>query len=112
MGISEFAVHNVLRTYSRQEGIGRAQKSRPAPGVAARSTDQVSLSATARKAQWLGQLATEVVDAESRNLPAEERATLIRDTKEELLSRHKDEATNDGLTPEAFETRLRQQYLR
>lgn len=112
MGISEFAVHNVLRTYSRQEGIGRAQKSKPSAGAVTRSADQVSLSSTARKAQWLGQLATEVVDTESRNLPAEERAARIRDTKEELLSRHKDDASNDGVSPEVFESRLRQQYLR
>ena len=111
MGISEFTVHNVLRTYSRQEGIGRAQKARPPVAGATRSSDQVTLSPTAKKAQWLGQLAAEVVDGQDRNLPPEERAARIREAKDELLSSHKDEVRNDGLTPEVFEARLRQQHL-
>lgn len=110
MGISEFAVHNVLRTYSRQEGIGRAQRAKSSATVL-QPTDQVTLSATGRKAQWLGQLAVELVDGRGENLAAEERSAQLRATKDNLFSRHKDDVANEGVSPEDFETSLRALYL-
>jgi hypothetical protein len=112
MGISEFAVHNVLRTYTRQERVGRLQKPRADSAAPGKSPDQVTLSSTARKTQWVGQLAAEVVDARSPGLGAEERSVQVRDTKDALLRRHNDDLRDEALAPEGFEARLRSLYLR
>jgi hypothetical protein len=111
MGLSEFAVHNVLRTYSRQERLGSVQKSKAKSAAAPRSTDQVSLSPTGRKIQWLGSLATEVVDRRYPDLTGEERATRVRSTKKELLARHRAEIGQDAVSAEELEARLRPVYL-
>jgi len=111
MGISEFAVHNVLRTYSRQERLGRAQRPREGAASPARSSDQVTLSAAARKVQWISQFAAEVVDARYPTLPPEERQAQVRSVGDEILARHRDELSDDGLHPEAFEGRLRRLYI-
>ena len=111
MGISAFAVHNVLRTYSRQERLGQAQ--RPAPRAPQRTSapDQVSLSPAAQKTQLLGHLAAEIVDLRFPGAPPEERSTRIRSTKEGLLARHRDEVADEGLTSEQMEKELRPLYL-
>lgn len=111
MGISEFAVHNVLRTYNRQERVGRIPRSKPEGSQANRSPDQVTLSPAARKTQWIGQFAAQVVDGRNPNLPPEERSERIRSTKDELINRHGDDLKDEGLTPENLEARLRLLYL-
>lgn len=111
MGISEFALHNVLRTYSRQEKLGRVQRAKVGRGTSARTGDQVSLSTTGQKVQWVGHLAGEVVDRQYQDLTTEERSERVRSKKEELLERHRDEIGSDAMTPGAFEARLVSLYL-
>ena len=112
MGISEFTLHNVLRTYARQDRLGKIQKIRTAATTAPTPipTDPVSLSTTGRKVQWVGQLAAEVVDRRHPTLDRDTRSTRVRNTQQELLERHKDEVEDDLVSPEAFETRLRPLY--
>lgn len=110
MGISEFTVHNVLRTYSRQEQLGRVQRARPRSSPAAQASDQVRLSASGQKVQWLGQFAAEIVDRQHPGTMGDERLDRVRVTKDELLGRHGDEIGDDRVTPKAFETHLRSIY--
>lgn len=110
MGISEFALHNVLRTYSRQERLGQVQRPKSRPTQVSASSDQVSLSRGAQKAQWLGQLAAEVVDARHPGLPPEERAPRIRAAKEELLYRHAEDVADEGLPLAHFQDKVRSTY--
>ncbi len=112
MGISEFTVHNVLRTYARQEKLARVQKikTRPASKPAG-AADQVSLSQAGRKIQWLGQFAGELVARQHPDLNGDAAADRVRRTREDLLSRHRDEVMDETLPPEAFEARLRAMYL-
>ena len=114
MGLSEFAVHNVLRTYSRQERLGGVQKAKArSTGSAgsAGSADQVKLSPTGRKIQWIGSLAVQLADRRYPDVTPEEKAVLVRDTKEGLLARHREEIAQDSISPDALETRLRSLYL-
>ncbi|MDF1555047.1 MAG: hypothetical protein P1P84_18400 [Deferrisomatales bacterium] len=111
MGISEFALHNVLRTYARQDRLGKVQKVRTAAAQTPPTpTDQVSLSSAGRKVQWVGQLAAEVVDRHHPVLDDDARSARVRTTQQELLERHRDEVGDDHVTPEAFEARLRPLY--
>ena len=111
MGISEFTLHNVLRTYSRQERLGGVHRSRTRAGAAAVSADQVSLSPAGRKIQWVGSLAAELADRQGVDLSADERAAMVRSTTRELLARHRDEIDQDSVSPPVFEARLRTLYL-
>lgn len=110
MGISEFAVHNVLRTYNRQERLGRIQRPREGPGATKGASDQVTLSAAARKAQSLRLLAVEVASREQPDLDAGEVGERAKGLTAEFLSRHRDDVADDGLTPEAFESTLQRLY--
>jgi hypothetical protein len=110
MGISQLAVHNVLRTYSRQERLGRVHRAREGTMPPGRSLDHVTLSSSARKAQWLTHFATELVSHQNPHLSAGETATRAGTLAEELLSHHRDEVADDGFTPEAFESALRSLY--
>lgn len=112
MSISEFTLHNVLRTYSRQERMGQAQRARPRSAAPAPTADQVNLSTAGRKIQWIGQLAAEVVDRRNPGLPADERSDRVRNTADALVARHREEVGNDGLSIESLEARLRPLYLR
>ncbi len=111
MGISEFTVHNVLRTYSRQEHLGRVQRAKPRGAPPVQTADQVSLSTSGQKVQWLGQFAAEIVDRQHPNTIGEERTERVRSTKDELLGRHGEEVGDDRMTPEAFAYHLRSVYL-
>lgn len=110
MGISEFTVHNVLRTYSRQERLGQIHKAKANTSVRG-SGDRVSLTSTGQKLQWIGHLAAEVVEQRHAGLGPEEWSVKVRSTKEELLRRHHDEISEDSVTPGAFEEHLRALYL-
>jgi len=110
MSISEFTLHNVLRTYSRQERMGQAQRVRPRNSPPAPTADQVSLSTAGRKIQWVGQFAAEVVDRRHPNLTADERSDRVRNTADALVARHRDEIGDDGLSAESFEAQLRPLY--
>ena len=112
MGISEFTVHNVLRTYARQDRLARVQKikNRPASKPTG-AVDQVSLSQAGRKIQWLGQFAGELVARQHPELDGDAAADKVRRTRDDLLSRHRDEVLDESLPPETFEARLRAIYL-
>jgi hypothetical protein len=111
MGLSEFAVHNVLRTYSRQERLGGIRKAKHRTFGSADSVDQVELSRTGRKIWWVGSLAAELADRQYPDLAPEEKAAFVRETREGLLARHREEIARETVSPEAFETRLRSLYL-
>ncbi len=111
MGISEFNVHNVLRTYARQDRLGKVRRAQPRPAQTAQPADRVSLSPTGRKVQWVGQLAAAVVDRADPEAKGETRAERVRSTKEELLRRHRDEIGDSRVSPEAFEANLTGLYL-
>ncbi len=112
MSISEFALHNVLRTYSRQERIGQVSRARlPATAGPPRTSDQVSLSPVGQKVAVLGQLAAEVVDRRHPELAGEDRSDRVRATMDELLARHRGEVGNAALSPQALEATLRPLYL-
>ena len=111
MSLSEFAVHNVLRTYSRQERLGGVQKAKARSAGSAGSADQVKLSPTGRKIQWIGSLAVQLADRRYPDVTPEEKAVLVRDTREGLLARHREEIAQDSVSPDALETRLRSLYL-
>jgi hypothetical protein len=111
MSISEFAVHNVLRTYSRQERLGGVHKAQAKSTGSPQSADRVNLSSAGRKIQWIGTLAAEMVDQQHPELGPEDRPALVRSTKEQLLAQHRDEIGADAVSPEALEGRLRPLYL-
>jgi len=111
MTISEFTLHNVLRTYSRQDRLGKVQRAQVRTGQAVQSADQVSLSQAGRKIQWVGQFAAEVVDRRHPDLNPDERAERVRGTADALVARHRDAIGDDGLGTEALEARLRPLYL-
>ncbi len=111
MGISEFNVHNVLRTYARQDRLGKVHRAQPRPAQTAQPAARVSLSPTGRKVQWLGQLAAAVVDRAEPGVEGEARAERVRSTKEALLRRHQAEIGDSQVSPEAFEANLTGLYL-
>ena len=111
MGISEFALHNVLRTYTRQDRLGKLQKVKAAAAPAPEPTDKVSLSAAGRKVQWVGQLAAELVDRRHPALDADARSVQVRNTKQEFLERHQKELGDANMPLEALKARLRPLYV-
>jgi len=112
MTISEFTLHNVLRTYSRQDRLGKVQKAQVrAGGQTARTADQVSLSPAGRKIQWVGQFAAEVVDRRNPDLAPDERSDHVRSTADALVARHREAIADDSLGTEDLEARLRPLYL-
>lgn len=111
MSISELTLHNVLRTYSRQERLGQMHRVRGGGATPARSADLLTLSPGAQKAAWMGQLAAQVVERQLPDLGPEERPARVQSTKAELLARHRDELGDDTLSLEALEERLRSLYL-
>lgn len=112
MSISEFALHNVLRTYTRQERLGQAHRALHRGGAPPPSGDQLHLSPAGRKIQWAGQFAAEIVDRRHPDLTAGERADRIRHTADALVVRHRDEIGDDALGAEAFADLLRPLYLK
>jgi hypothetical protein len=112
MGISEFALHNVLRTYARQDRLGQVQKVKAVATKSPAPTDQVSLSNAGRKAQWMGQFAAEVVDLRHPALDDDARASRVRSTKQELIERHKDEVGDESVSPEDLAAQIRPLYAR
>lgn len=112
MSISEFTLHNVLRTYSRQERIGHMARARPPTAAGPTgASDQVTLSPLGQKVSALGQLAAEVVDRRHPGLPAEERADQVRTTLDELMNRHQDEVGSRAVSVQTLEAILRPRYL-
>ncbi len=112
MGISQFTVHNVLRTYARQDRLGKVQrpKAKAAPS-AAPSGDRVNLSPTAQKVQWVGSLASQMVERDHPDLDPDARQAKVRDTRDRLVARHRNEIADDRVTVQDLEARLRALYL-
>jgi hypothetical protein len=112
MSISEFALHNVLRTYTRQERLGQAHRALYRSGAPPPPAgDQIQLSPAGRKIQWAGQLAAEVVDRRHPGLAPEDRAERVRRMADALVARHREEIGDDALSTEAFAQLLRPLYL-
>jgi len=111
MTISEFTLHNVLRTYSRQDRLGKVQQAQVRTGQTVRSADQVSLSQAGQKIQWVGQFAAEIVDRRNPDLTPDDRSDRVRSTADALVARHRDAIADDALGTETLEARLRPLYL-
>ncbi len=59
MTISDFSVHNVLRTYNKQFKIGKLVRGRKSVSSAPKS-DAVEISLESKKAAFIGAIATEI----------------------------------------------------
>jgi hypothetical protein len=110
MSITEFTVHNVLRTYSRQDRLGRVQKQTRGSTVDT-PTDQVTLSSKGQKLQGIQQLASEVVGRNHPDLEGRDREEAVRRQTDTLLTNHQKEVEDERITPEALTQTLRGRYL-
>lgn len=111
MGLSEFNVHNVLRTYARQERLGGVHRAKTRLSEPAGSADQVRLSPSGRKIQSVGNLAVELVNRRYLDLGPEEKSDHVRRTRKELLERYDSEIRQEAVSPEAFEAGLKARHL-
>ena len=109
MSITELAVHNVLRTYSRQDRIGRIQSQRKASAEGA--SDKVDLSPAAQKISVLGKVASDIVTAKFPEASEKQRAALVRPQSDLLLRSHAGEVEDPKVSSEKLEQRLRATYL-
>jgi len=109
MSITEFAVHNVLRTYSRQDRLGKLQKQRGATQTT--TGDQVNLSPVAQKINLLSQTASVIVDRAQPDAESEQRQSLVRGETERLMDQHRAEIDNRLVSPEQFAERLNRLYI-
>jgi hypothetical protein len=110
MSITEFAVHNVLRTYSRQDRLGRLQRQR---GTTQKATgDQVKLSPTAQKINLVGQFANALVDRRHPEADAEGRQSLVRSETERLMKENRGAVENGQVSAEQLAEQLNQLYAR
>jgi len=110
MVISEFAVHNALRTYSRQEKLGKVQKARSLREDPAEIKDRLALSATGQKVQFINKLASELAEKNDGDPDSEETPSRASKLVDDLMFRHKAEIVNEGITPEDFEALIRPLY--
>lgn len=110
MSITELAIHNVLRTYNRQDRLSKLTKSREA--TASRSADKLELSPVAQKLAAMGRVAEDMVTQESPALAGAGRDGAVREKTEALLGRHRQDVEDRAQTPETFETALRSAYLK
>lgn len=109
MSITEFAVHNVLRTYSRQDRLGRLQKQR---GAAQASTgDQVNLSPVAQKINLVSQVANLIVERSHPEAEGEQRQALTRGQTERLMDQHRGEIDNRLVSADQFAEKLNRLYI-
>lgn len=109
MSITELAIHNVLRTYSRQDRLGRLQRPRPASTSA--SADKLDLSPKAQKLAVLGRTAEEMVARGNPSAQGNERDDLVRGQVAELMKKHGGELESPAVTPESLEESLKAVYL-
>lgn len=109
MSITELAIHNVLRTYSRQDRLGRLQRPRPASATV--TADKLDLSPKAQKLAALGRTAEEMVTAGNQNVEGADRENLVRRQVAELVKKHGAELENQTVAPDAFAESLKSAYL-
>lgn len=108
MSITELAIHNVLRTYSRQDRLGRIQ--RPRSGAASPS-DKLDLSDKAQKFAAVGRTADEIVSRRFPAIEGEARETRLREQVANLVKNHAGEIEDKAVAPDALEEKLRSIYL-
>lgn len=109
MSITELAIHNVLRTYSRQDRLGRLQRPRAASSASA--TDKLDLSPKAQKLAVLGRTAEEIVTRGSPKAQGTEREELVRRQLSDLVSKHGGDLDNQSVTPDKLEESMKAAYL-
>lgn len=110
MSITELAIHNVLRTYNRQDRLSKLTRSRDP--AASRSADKLDLSPAAQKLAAMGRVAEDMVTKEFPALTGADRDGAVRERTESMIGRHRTDVENRAQTPEAFETALRDAYLK
>lgn len=110
MSITELAIHNVLRTYSRQDRLGKLQ--RPGTASAARTSDKLDLSSKSQKLAALGRVADEFVSQRFPEISGDRRADLVRRQTDNLIMSHLGEIENQALNPSEFEDGLKAAYLK
>lgn len=109
MSITELAIHNVLRTYSRQDRLGRLQ--RPRAASVAVSADKLDLSPKAQKLAVVGRTAEELVARGNPGAEGADREELVRGQVAELMKKHLGEIENQAVTPDSLEENLKAAYL-
>lgn len=108
MSITELAIHNVLRTYSRQDRLGRIQRPRSA---SAQPSDKLDLSDKAQKLAVVGRTADEIVTRSFPALDGAQREQFVRGQVADLMKKHAGEVEDKNVAPDALEERLRAAYL-
>lgn len=111
MVISEFAIHNALRTYSRQDRLAKFHKTESQTERHVDVEDRVALSATGKKAQFVGLLAAELAERRNDETSSEQTGNAARALTEELMTRHKEEINDASISPDRLETLLRPIYF-
>ena len=110
MSITELAIHNVLRTYSRQDRLSKIQRPRATGGSAA--ADKLTLSPEAQKMASAGRVADETVSARFPALTGTGRDEMVQKQTQDILRTNGADVENKSVTPDAFEAKLRQTYLK
>ena len=109
MSITELAIHNVLRTYSRQDRLGRLQKATlTAPAIGG---DKLDLSSKAQKMALIGKTAEDIVTERFPGLADDQKQEMVRTATGELLASHQTAVEDKSVTPDSFEEQLRSIYL-
>jgi hypothetical protein len=98
MAITEILRHHAIRTYVRQEGVGRALRStgssKPPPPL----QDQIVLSSTARNHQRVRQVAAQVVASRYPDLSPQEQWSRAAALEQEALLRYGGQLGGDPLS--------------
>lgn len=103
MGITDLAIHNVLRTYSKQDRLGKLQRPRQAAPV---TGDKLDLSAKAQKFAVIAKASEEIVTNRFPTLSGEARQEMIRRNTQNLLEEFSGELEDKGVTPENLQERV------
>jgi hypothetical protein len=109
MGISDLAVHNVLRTYSRQDRL--AKLSRQTTKSPPPASDKVVLSPKAQKFALLGRIADELVSLDDPEGGDNSRQEKIHGHTQGMFEHFKEELENASISPEEFEAQLREKFI-
>ena len=107
MALTEFAVHNVLRTYARQQRIGTALRLTRTSGFVQSPQDRVAPSHEAQNLQQIRRMAAELVGRLHGDLPPLEQRSLTIALEQVVGARH-----GGRLAGELLPTHVLERWLR